>query len=62
MFSAVSIREIAFKAGFGRADLQIRPELILSAATEAGMTEPAVTAELAAMVADPPTQTSILLG
>ena len=38
MFSAVSIWEIAFKAGFGRADLQIRPELILSAATEARLT------------------------
>jgi PIN domain nuclease of toxin-antitoxin system len=54
MFSAASIWEIAIKAGLGRSDFAVRPEVIAREARVAGFTELPVHANAAALVADLP--------
>ncbi len=54
LFSAASIWEIAIKAGLGRADFAVRPEVIARAARDTGFGELPVPAEVAARVADLP--------
>jgi PIN domain nuclease of toxin-antitoxin system len=54
MFSAASIWEIAIKAGLGRSDFAVRPEVIAQEARAAGFTELPVHANAAALVADLP--------
>ncbi len=52
LFSAASIWEIAIKAGLGRADFTVRPEVIAQAARDTGFSELPVRAAVAARVAD----------
>lgn len=54
LFSAASIWEIAIKAGLGRADFAVRPEMIAQAARDTGFGELPVRAAVAARVADLP--------
>jgi PIN domain nuclease of toxin-antitoxin system len=54
LFSAASIWEIAIKAALGRVDFPARPDHITRIACETGFSELAVTAGVAAQVADLP--------
>ena len=54
LFSAASIWEIAIKAGLGRPDFAVRPQVNARAARDAAFDELPVRAEVAARVADLP--------
>lgn len=51
LFSAASLWEIAIKAGLGRPDFTVEPDVVLRAARETGFTELPVHAEATAVVA-----------
>ena len=54
LFSAASIWEIAIKAGLGRIDFAVRPEIVAQAARDTGFRELPVHADVAARVVDLP--------
>lgn len=56
LFSAASIWEIAIKAGLGRRDFTVRPELVAREARLTGFVELAVSADAAARVANLPSR------